>query len=77
MRRVAVPQLAMKARLNFSLPEDSAEFNAALCGGRALATLVQIDNHLRNSIKYEELSNEAIGVLQVLRDLIPADLLEA
>lgn len=66
----------MKACLNFSLPDDSAEFNAALCGGRAVSALIDLDTFLRNAIKYQELGDEAARVLQDARDLIPQDILD-
>jgi len=66
----------MKARLNFSLPEDASEFNAALCGGRALSALWSIAQHLRSTEKYGEPSDETEKLIDELRDLIPDDLLE-
>ena len=66
----------MRASLNFRLPEDSSEFNAAICGGRALAVLWQIDQHLRSKLKYGDPGDEAERLAEEVRDLIPSDLLE-
>lgn len=66
----------MRASLNFRLPEDSSEFNAAICGSRALAALWQIEQHLRAKLKYGEPGAEAERLAEEVREIIPQDLLE-
>lgn len=66
----------MKASLNFRLPEDSAEFNAAVSGQRAISALWEIDQFLRSKIKHGNLGDEADILASETRTLIPSDLLE-
>jgi len=42
----------MKATLEFNLPEDTAEHFRAVHAGAAWFTLYEVDNRLRNLIKY-------------------------
>ena len=63
----------MKAKLEFNLPEDEAEFRLAN-EGQAWADLVfGLDNLLRDSIKYDTEFNECKtdhDTLQIVRDEI-------
>ena len=54
----------MKAILEFNLPEDEEQFNAANRGLDWALTLWNIDQFIRNKIKYEQ---DTDGVLQVLQ----------
>ena len=54
----------MKAILEFNLPEDEEQFNAANRGLDWALTLCNIDQFIRNKIKYEQ---DTDGVLQVLQ----------
>lgn len=73
-----------RATLTFELPEDNAEFRAALAGREALAVLHEIDRVLRYKIKHGEFSPTqhgdlrfvSIKVLKEIRDLIPGELLD-
>jgi len=62
--------------LQFTLPDEQAEFDAARLGGKALSTLWQIDQHCRERIKYFRITEDEQGVLEYVRAMIPAELLE-
>jgi hypothetical protein len=47
----------MTATLSFNLPEDRYEFDAAIQGEQWRNTLSELDQELRNCIKYEENKN--------------------
>ena len=42
----------MKATLEFTLPEERAEFEAASAAGALCSALYDIDNHFRDKVKY-------------------------
>lgn len=67
----------MKASLNFTLPDDSEEFDAALLGRKALSVLCAIDQHCRGIIKHGDPSDEVLHMCEAVREMIPSDLLEA
>jgi hypothetical protein len=46
----------MKAILEFELPEDQYDFDTASNGWKYRLVLCDIDDFLRNKLKYEELS---------------------
>ena len=54
----------MKATLNFTLPDEDAEFRHAISGSRAVAVLFDLDQWLRARIKYSD-------------DTVPGDVIEA
>jgi hypothetical protein len=66
----------MRASLNFTLPDDQAEFDAALSGAKALTVLFEIDRYCRNALKHGDPDDEARGLLFDIRLLIPENLLE-
>jgi hypothetical protein len=47
----------MTATLSFNLPEDRYEFDAAIQGEQWRSALNELDQELRNRIKYEENKN--------------------
>ena len=55
----------MKAILEFELPEDKEEFDAASKGMDWALLAWDIDDFIRNKIKYEQ---DRDGVLQLVRD---------
>lgn len=65
-----------RATLTYDLPEDTAEFRAALAGREALAVLHEIDYLLRSKIKHGELTEVVEAVVHEIRDLIPPELLD-
>lgn len=59
-----------KVTLEFTLPEERNEFNAAFEGEAARALIFEIDQHCRALIKHAELSEETNRCLQGIRDMI-------
>jgi len=55
----------MKAILEFELPEDKEEFDAASKGMDWAIVAWDIDQYIRNKIKYEQ---DRDGVLQLVRN---------
>jgi hypothetical protein len=55
----------MKATLEFNLPEDKEEFDAASKGMDWALLVWDIDQFIRNKIKYEQ---DRDGVLQLVRN---------
>jgi len=55
----------MKAILEFNLPEDKEEFDAASKGMEWALLVLHIDQFIRNKIKYEQDRDE---VLQLVRN---------
>lgn len=58
----------MKARLTFNLPDDQAEFDFAIQGGKMYSALWDISQELRKIWKYEELSEEEFKIIERIRD---------
>lgn len=65
-----------RATLTYDLPDDNAEFRAAIAGREALAVLHEIDYLLRSKLKHHELTEAVEAVVQEIRDLIPGELLD-
>jgi len=55
----------MKAKLEFDLPEDQEEFNVASKAMDWSLLVWDIDQFIRNKIKYEQ---DKDGILQILRN---------
>ena len=55
----------MKALLEFELPEDKEEYDAASRGMDWALLVLDIDQFIRNKIKYEQ---DKDGILQLVRD---------
>ncbi len=55
----------MKAKLEFNLPEEEEQFNVASKGMDWALLAWDIDQFMRNKIKYDQDTN---GVLQLARD---------
>lgn len=60
----------MKAYLIFNLPEEREQFHYAQKGIDYAMALDEVDNHLRNRLKYEELSDEVHEALEQVRNLL-------
>lgn len=58
----------MKAILEFNLPEESNEFELAQKGIDYSIILSELDNWLRNKLKYEELSEEEYTIYEGVRN---------
>ena len=65
-----------RATLSFDLPEDNAEFRAAIAAREALAVLHEIDRQCRELLKHGDTTYVSIQVLEQIRDLIPGELLD-
>lgn len=60
----------MKATLTFSLPDEEAEYRAAVEGMAARNLLWQIDQECRSTLKHGDPSEETRAALESLRRLI-------
>ena len=58
----------MKATLKFNLPEDQAEFDFAVQGGKMYSALWDISQELRAIWKHEELSDEEFKMVERIRN---------
>ena len=58
----------MKAMLRFDLPEEELEHQTALDGWKWRTVVEELDNHLRNKLKYEDLTEEDDEIYQSVRD---------
>ena len=59
----------MKATLEFNLPEDQIDFDLAVNGTKAQSALWEMDQYLRNELKYsDDRSSEDLKLLQEVRD---------
>lgn len=59
----------MKARLEFTLPEEDVEFKQAMKAGDVFAVLHEYDNELREIIKYETRADLHAETVEKLRTL--------
>ena len=60
----------MKAILEFELPDDKENFDAAAKGMDWALLVWDLDQQLRNWIKDEELTDDPIHVLESVRELL-------
>jgi hypothetical protein len=58
----------MKATLEYTLPDDQAEFDFAVQGSKMYSALWDISQDLRKLWKYEELSEEEWKMVERIRD---------
>ena len=66
----------MIATLQFTLPDEQSEYDAARLGSQALATLWAIDQKCRNRVKYGEPTDAEQRLAETIRKMIPAEMLE-
>ena len=64
-----------KAKLIFSLPEESEDHKDALYGAKYKVAISEILELFRRKLKYSELSNEEYGLLESMRTEILNDIL--
>ena len=57
-----------RAQLTYTLPDEAADFHAAMQGADARLVLWSFDQYLRNRTKYEELPGAARKALQAARE---------
>jgi hypothetical protein len=67
----------MKATLQFNLPEEQSDFDAARLGSKALLALWEIDQRCRSLLKHGEPTPEQAALAQEIRAMIDAELLDA
>jgi hypothetical protein len=58
----------MKAKLTFNLPEDQADFDFAIQGGKMYCALWDISQELRTLYKYEELDEKELAMVERIRN---------
>ena len=59
----------MKAKLEFNLPEDQAEFNEAINGGKWKQVVWEIQQFLRKEIKYnDKVTEEQYQAYRIVQD---------
>ena len=58
----------MKATIEFDLPEDTEDLDTALAAQRYRSTLWDLEQWLRNKLKYEQLTPEQDKAYQECRD---------
>jgi hypothetical protein len=66
----------MKATLEFDLPDEQGEFDAARLGSKALTTLWDIDQKCRSLLKHGDPSEETARLAEEIRGMIDGELLE-
>ena len=64
------------ATLRFRLPDEQPAYDAARLGGEAMQVLWQIDQRLREVVKYGEPSEEMRRLAEEIRAMIPAEMLD-
>ncbi len=57
-----------KIKMTFNLPEDQAEFDFAVQGGKMYSALWDISQELRAIWKHEELSDEEFKMVERIRN---------
>ena len=60
----------MKAKLEFDLPEEQDDFEVASNGWKYCSVLFDLDNFLRNKLKYEKLTEEQDKAYSEVRELL-------
>jgi hypothetical protein len=58
----------MKAVLEFDLPEDNSDFQAAINGYNYKSAIKDFDELLRSEMKYKELSDDTYQAYKYCRD---------
>ena len=66
----------MEAILKFKIPEDSEEFELVYKSKDIYFVLYDLDNSLRDKIKYESLPEDTVEAYQWVRDYIHRELNE-
>lgn len=59
----------MKATLEFNLPEDQHDFYCAVNGAKWMSAMWELDQYLRNQLKYEaeQLSKDKLNAIKEFR----------
>lgn len=67
----------MRATLTYTLPDEQAEFDAAINGRKAFLALWEIDQRCRGLLKHGEPSGETRQLAEEIRQLIRDECAEA
>jgi glutamate-1-semialdehyde aminotransferase len=65
-----------KATLQFNLPDEQSDFDAAINGRAALSVLWDIDQRLRSLLKHGDPTEPEAKLAEEIREMIPFHLLE-
>ena len=65
-----------KAKLEFDLPDEQSEFDAAIHGREALGVLWDIDQRCRSLLKHGNPTEEEAKLAEEIREMIPFHLTE-
>jgi len=60
----------MKTILEFNLPEETEELDSALNGPKYKSILIELDNHLRDTLKHQELTEYEYDIYDKVRSKI-------
>jgi len=66
----------MIATLQYNLPDEQGDFDAAVAGRKALSALWDIDQACRSLLKHGEPTEGQAELAERIREMIPYDLLE-
>jgi hypothetical protein len=67
----------MHAIIRFRLPDEQHEFNAAICGRKAMLCLWEIDQRLRSLLQHGEPSDAERRLAEEIRQMIREECVEA
>jgi len=65
-----------KATLEFNLPDEQGDFDAAINGRAALSVLWDIDQRCRSLLKHGNPTEEQAKLAEEIREMIPFHLME-
>lgn len=65
-----------KVTIEFEIPEEQGELDAALKGREAISVLWDVDQRLRGLLKHGEPTEEQAELAREIREMIPYELLE-
>jgi hypothetical protein len=65
-----------KVTIEFEIPDEQGELDAALRGREAIAVLWDVDQRLRGLLKHGEPTEQQAELAREIRDMIPHELLE-
>lgn len=68
--------VSMKAILEFTLPDDQGDYDAARLGRQALSALWEIDQQCRSFLRHGEPTSAERRLAEAIRAMIPGECLE-
>lgn len=63
----------MKAVLEFSLPDDEADFKMYLAAPMLSSAVSEVRCFVRGKLKYETLPDATVKILEEIRSMLPAE----